>query len=140
MGDEIPPSLLGDIHRTRHDYRCSAGKERGKKEGGAPALTRLTSRLVALGRLLIRQGRGLAVVGAYRTQGKGPHTNPWSMVLCSARDKGGALSLAPVHSDRVERLLLVGKIVVHAGHPEVMLILNADPPFCRFHLILSVED
>ena len=52
----------------------------------------------------------------------------------------GALSLAPVHSDRVERLLLVGKIVVHAGHPEVMLILNADTPFCRFHLILSVED
>jgi hypothetical protein len=30
----------------------------GEKGAGAPALTRLTSRLAALGRLLIRQGRG----------------------------------------------------------------------------------
>ena len=40
-----------------------SGRGKGGKGGGAPALTRLTSRLAALGRLLIRQGRGLAVLG-----------------------------------------------------------------------------
>ena len=45
---------------------CSAGEGKGEKGGGAPALTRLTSRLAALGRLLIRQGRGLAVLGGVK--------------------------------------------------------------------------